>query len=232
MHEFENRPTRGISDCPGCARQRGVAGRTRDDHPTTMVHGQVMVGWWWSSQVSRRPSAGFCVDPWGYPLARAMRLMWSGRWLKAAATRRHSLCRCPARCARNAGKGMTGGRGWDGGEGRGGLACGLGPGVGDLACARYWGNVRVGGVSAFDVDPPDDRTATPRRRPPASSAHAQRGRPSARPRGGRPLGADAAIVDGACPPLKPPIFLRRNGNGMRTTVERILGSRQRRPHGW
>jgi hypothetical protein len=138
-------PTSVYSDCPGCARQRGVAGRTRDDHPTTMVHGQVMVGWWWSSQVSRRPSAGFCVDPWGYPLARAMRLMWSGRWLKAAATRRHSLCRCPARCARNAGKGMTGGRGWDGGEGRGGLACGLGPGVGDLACARYWGNVRVGG---------------------------------------------------------------------------------------
>jgi hypothetical protein len=40
----------------------------------------------------------------------AMPLMWSERGLKAAATRRHSLCRCLARCARNARKGMTGGR--------------------------------------------------------------------------------------------------------------------------
>ena len=33
MHEFQNRPTAGSSDCPGCARQRGVAGRTRDLFP-------------------------------------------------------------------------------------------------------------------------------------------------------------------------------------------------------
>jgi transposase len=47
MHEFQNRPTTGSSDCLRCARRRVVVRRTRDDHPTPMATAKSWVGWWW-----------------------------------------------------------------------------------------------------------------------------------------------------------------------------------------
>ena len=66
-------------------------------------------------------------------------MMVVGTMAEGAATLRHTLCHCLARCARNAGKRNDRREGLGGSRRVGGPGGGnLRPGVGGLAFRRYW----------------------------------------------------------------------------------------------
>jgi hypothetical protein len=155
MHEFQNRPTTGISDCPGCARsQRGV-GRTRGHSysrrslPGADGSGGVWVALWRKAVCGHRSaSLRLCVSD-----GRCGSDGWEAG-ISGDGSGTPSLCsRSRGRAARR----IYHPHGMGGGSGRVRRAW---PGPADLdpvfgKCSR--------GRFAFQGGPPDDRAAAPRR---------------------------------------------------------------------
>jgi hypothetical protein len=162
MHEFQNRPTTGISDCPGCAGHGHPPGRTRaHSYSRRSLPGEkphaVGVG-----LGSRRPSAVTVARSVVAPLEMGDGLMMVMTTAEGAA--RGAACHCSARCARYRFAEKEGP--WEGLDGREGawmVDLDLRPGV-----RAVFGN-RSGRECCFRGGPPDDRPAAPRRRPPAAS---------------------------------------------------------------
>jgi hypothetical protein len=157
MHESSNRPTRGISDCPGCARHGHPPGRTRaHSYSRRSLAGEkphaVCVG-----LCSRRASAVTVARSVAAPLA-------TGMAAHGVVTMAEGAARCAAlpllRLDARLSSSKCGRRSGGPGEGLGGSG---GSGVVDLADLRpritpayyppYLGNVLVG-ASAFKADPP------------------------------------------------------------------------------
>jgi hypothetical protein len=65
MHEYQNRPTKGSSDCLGCARRPPVARRTREASSGWPSNGKAFLGGMVAHD-GGRPSAANVVNPCGY----------------------------------------------------------------------------------------------------------------------------------------------------------------------
>src|ERR1700722_3185242 len=63
MHEFQNRPTRGSSDCHGCARYGAVVGRTHEASAGRSRTGKALLG---GAHDGARPPEVNVVNPCGY----------------------------------------------------------------------------------------------------------------------------------------------------------------------
>jgi hypothetical protein len=86
MHEFQNRPTAGTSDCPGCARRPGGRRRTREASSGWPSNGKALLGGMVAHDGGRQLAANVVKILAAIAQRRAVRLMMVGAHCHGAAS--------------------------------------------------------------------------------------------------------------------------------------------------